>query len=121
MGDLTWLQTLGVAVVTGLTGLVGWVIRQVIKGNLVPKVVLDREREISREWRQVAETYAENDRKHSEIVHRNNEALSRALVVLERAPWLDTESKDGSRGFRGYAVSEGIRPEPDETQDRRWS
>ena len=118
MGDLTWLQTLGVAVVTGLTGLVGWVIRQVIKGNLVPRVVLEREREISTEWRQVAEAYAENDRKRNEIVHRNNEILGRVVMVLERAPWLDTAPRDGSRGSRGYAVSEENRYVPDGNQER---
>lgn len=109
MGGLTWLQTLGLALGTGLIGTLFWSIRQVLKGNLVPRVTLEREREISNQWRTIAETYAENDRKRSEIVTRNNEILGRVLVVLERAPWLGIVPGAGLPGSPGSDGSDGNR------------
>lgn len=122
MGGLTWLQTLGLALGTGLISTLVWAIRQVLNGNLVPRAVLEREQGISREWKEIALTYAENDSKRSEIVTRNNEILSRIVAVLERAPWLDTVSRDGLRGSTGYAASEESRHRKPEIsqQPERW-
>ena len=99
MGNLTWLQTLGLALGTGLISTLVWAIRQVLNGNLVPRSVLDRQTEITRHWQEIAEMYAVNDQRRSEIMVRNNEMLSRVLAVLERAPWAGTAPRGGSPGY----------------------
>jgi hypothetical protein len=105
VGNLTWLQTLGLTAGTGLIGLVGWTFRQVIRGNLVPKATLDREKEISARWREIANMYAENDKKRNEIVARNNEILEQVLGLLERAPWVVTADVVGLRGYHDSGTS----------------
>jgi hypothetical protein len=118
MGDLTWLQTLGVALGTGLISTLFWTIRQIVKGNLVPKATLDREKQISARWREIAEMYADNDRRRSVTVERNNQILGRVLAVLERAPWAGTAPVPGSPGYGG---SVGIRLEPTRSPPPPWS
>jgi hypothetical protein len=98
VGNLTWLQTLGLTAGTGLIGLVGWTFRQVLRGNLVPRATLDREKEISARWQEIANTYAETDRKRHEIITRNTEFLEQVLGLLERAPWVVTAEVAGSPG-----------------------
>lgn len=109
MENVTWLQTLGLAIGTGLISLVGWMLRQVLKGELVPRATLQREREISNQWREAAETYAENDKRRSEIMSRNNEMMARVLSILAQAPWLGTDLRDGLSGFPGSGESEESR------------
>jgi hypothetical protein len=84
---------------------VAWTIRQIVIGNLVPRITVDREREIARSWKEIAETYRENDRKRDEILVRNNEILARMLPILERAPWVVTVPPAGSPGFGGSSGS----------------
>lgn len=105
MGNLTWLQTLGLTAGTGLIGLVGWIVRQVIKGNLVPKATLDREKVISARWREIADLYAENDRQHNAIMNRHSDILEKVLVIIERAPWVRLDSGDGYRGSHASDAS----------------
>lgn len=102
---MTWLQTLGLTAGTGLISLVAWTIRQIVIGNLVPRITVDREREIARSWKEIAETYRENDRKRDEILVRNNEILARMLPILERAPWVVTVPPAGSPGLGGSSGS----------------
>lgn len=117
MGNLTWLQTLGLTAGTGLIGLVGWIVRRIITGNLVPKATLDREKEISARWREIAETYAANDRTRNVIVSRNNEILEKVLVIIERAPWVRIDSGAGSPGSPG---SDANRTQQTESLPQPW-
>jgi len=123
VGNLTWLQTLGLTAGTGLIGLVGWIFRRVLSGNLVPKATLDREKEISARWREIAETYAANDRQRNAIVARNNEILERVLAIIERAPWVRLDSGDGYRGSHAYDVNRTRQienpPQPWQWRDRQ--
>jgi hypothetical protein len=66
---------------------------------------LDREKEISARWREIANTYAENDKKRSETVARNNEILEQVLGLLERAPWVVTAEVVGLRGYHDSDTS----------------
>lgn len=109
MDNVTWQLTLGLALGSGLISLVFWTLRRIIKGDLVPRVTVQREQEISNQWRQVAETYAENDRRRSEILSRNNEMMARVLSILAQAPWLGTDSRVGLSGFLGSENSEESR------------
>lgn len=105
---MTWLQTLGLTAGTGLISTLIWVFRQMVNGNLVPRATLDREKQISARWREIAELYADNDKRRNETVERNNQILGRVVAVLERAPWVSTGHGPGSPGFGG---SDGTRPE----------
>lgn len=116
MENLTWLQSLGLTTGSGLVGVVIWAVRRIIRGDLVPKVTVDREREISNQWRTVAETYAENDQKRNEIVNRTNEMMVRVLALLEQAPWLDTAPRDGQRGSPGSESYIGSRRRHEESR-----
>ena len=95
---MTWLQTLGLTAGTGLISLVAWIVRQIVTGNLVPRITADRDREIAKRWQEIAEMYQENDRRREAIVSRNNEILARMLPILEQAPWVGTVRPDGSFG-----------------------
>lgn len=118
MGNLTWLQTLGLTAGTGLIGLVGWIVRQVIKGNLVPKATLDREKVISARWREIADLYADNDRQRNAVVARNNQILEQVLAIIERAPWVRLDPGDG---YRGSHASGESRTRQIESQSPPWA
>jgi hypothetical protein len=100
--NLTWLTGL----LTGQAGLTIWLVRWIVRHDRErAQEFIHREREIADGWRRVAETYAENDRRRSDTVTRNNEILAYVLQVLEQAPWVDTAPV----GFRGFGESGGSR------------
>jgi hypothetical protein len=104
MGDFSWLASLGpdklLALAIGLMFL-GW---------LVPRWVLNREREISEQWRLVAETTAANTADQMKILHQLVDAVEKLADQLD-----DTVGRhrfghlDGYDGYRGYNGDDGIK------------
>jgi hypothetical protein len=111
MGDFSWLSNLGpdklLALAIGLMFL----------GGLVPRWVLKREREISEQWRLVAETTAANTAEQMKILHQLVVAVEKLADQLDGTVGRHRFGNHGGYdGFRGYNVDDGARTQVPQTQ-----
>jgi hypothetical protein len=98
VGDVAWLT--GLLAATG--GLVAWLVKWNAKRDREHyEERLAREREISADWRAIAETNNQTSARQNEIIHWQNMALRRILAALEAAPWVAT----GPPGYGGYSAA----------------
>lgn len=104
MGDLTWWQTLALATGTGLVTLVGWTVRAVLTGKLVPRSVLDHERHINDLRRQENEVLTASVDRLTEVVHL---AMGSPVTGRHAGSW------------DGYGSSAGNRQPPQDRQPQR--
>lgn len=84
MGPMTWQQTWLLALATGITGSLMYCIRAILTGRLVPRSVLDREREISNQWRNAHETETAALLRLTEAVQQLAGTQSQLVSAVER-------------------------------------
>jgi len=101
VGDVAWLTGLLAGTAALVTWLVKWIVRNVREDA---RERIERERQISDQWRRSAEIHLDNDR-------RTNEILGRILLTLERPPWVATAPAAGWDGSPGYDTSRHRRSE----------
>lgn len=86
MGALTWTwqQTLGLALGTGIVGLLTLGVRSILTGRLVPRSVLMREQQISDQWRTAHDTQAQASARIAEMLQQVITAQGQLAATVER-------------------------------------